>query len=147
MWTWTLVLIVIAAGFAPILDNNFGPGASSGMIGKIVVYGAIVIVLTFGILFWHMRAIRPLLHGARPTTEQISVGDRLRTQARAAATWYLAMIELAMLLFCVTAAISMFAADTWLGFVGWLFVLCFFAVLAIYYARLLMLKRRQRVAG
>jgi hypothetical protein len=147
MWTWTLVLIVIAAGFAPILDNNFGPGAPGGMVGKIVVYGAIMIALTFAILLWHMRAIRPLLEGARPTKEQISIGDRLRTQAHAAATWYLAIIELAMLLFCVTAAISMFAADTWLVFAGWLFVLCFFAVLAVYYARLLMLKHRQRVTG
>src|SRR5215210_3027603 len=97
MWAWTLLLIAIAAGVAPIIVDNFPLAAPQSAIGKILVYSAVLIVLTLGLVFWQIRAIRPLLAGAQPTTDRISFAERLHTQAAAAKTWYVVTIEVAVL--------------------------------------------------
>jgi hypothetical protein len=143
MWAWTLVLIAIAAGAAPIIVDNFPLATPQSTIGKILVYGGVLTVLTLGLVFWQMRAIRPLLAGAQPTTDRISFAERMHTQVAAAKTWYVVTIEVAVLLFCVSAAVSMLTAASWLEFFGWLLSLCFFAALVVYYTMIIVLKLRR----
>src|SRR3954447_13541994 len=120
VWTWTLVLIAVGASGAPIIIDNFPFAGPQSMLGKWVVYGGLFVVLTLAIAFWQIWAIRPLLAGAQATTQHISFAERMHTQAAAAKTWYLIMIAIAMLLFCVPAAASMVTAGSWLQFFGWL---------------------------
>jgi hypothetical protein len=143
MWAWTLVLIAIAAGTAPIIVDNFPLALPQSTIGKMLVYTGVLIVLTLGLVSWQIWAIRPLLAGAQPTTERISFAERMHTQVAAAKTWYVVTIEVALLLFCVTAGISMLTAASWLEFFGWLLSLCFFAALVVYYTMIVVLKLRR----
>src|SRR5215210_645125 len=113
MWAWTLVLIAVAAATAPIVVDNFPLAVPQSAIGKMLVYAGVLIVLTLCLVFWQIWAIRPLLAGAQPTTERISFTERMHTQVAAAKTWYVVTIELALLLFCVTAGISMLTAASW----------------------------------
>jgi hypothetical protein len=143
MWVWTLVLIAIAAGTAPIIVDNFPLAAPQSAIGKVLIYGGVLIVLTLALVFWQTQAIRPLLAGARPTRERISFAERMHTQVAAAKTWYVVTIEVAMLLLCVSAGVSMLTAASWLEFFGWLLCLCFFAAILVYYTMIVVLKLRR----
>jgi hypothetical protein len=109
----------------------------------VLVYIGVLIVLTLGLVSWQIWTIRPLLAGARPTTERISFAERVHTQVAAAKTWYVVTIEAMLLLFCVTAGISMLTAATGLEFLGWLLSLCFFAALLVYYTMIVVLKLRR----
>jgi hypothetical protein len=143
MWVWTFVLIAIAAGTAPIIVDNFPLAAPQSATGKILVYGGVFIVLTLAVVFWQIWAIRPLLAGAQPTTERIGFAERMHTQVAAAKTWYVVTIEVAMLLLCVSAAVSMLMAASWLEFFGWFLSLCFFGALLVYYTMIVVLKLRR----
>src|SRR5829696_6496217 len=67
MWAWTLVLIGVAAAGTPILFDKLSIPVPGGMIGRSLVSASALIIVTFGVVLWHMRAIRPLLAGAQST--------------------------------------------------------------------------------
>jgi hypothetical protein len=58
MWAWTLGLIAIAAGTAPIIVDNFPLALPQSTIGKMLVYAGVLIVLTLGLVSWQIWTIR-----------------------------------------------------------------------------------------
>lgn len=141
IWIWTLVLIMVASGSLPIVINALHVPQLEGAVARGLVYGGVIMLITLGIVFWQVRATRPLLAGAQPTMQRISLADRFRTQIAVSPTWYFVALTLFMIALC-GSAISEVVASEGIAFFGWLLCAVVLTGLAVYSAALLVLKLR-----
>lgn len=134
MWWFQLVAIMVAVFIGFQLQDYYLPSANW--------LGVPIAILALMIAFWVYVAvaIRPLLSDLTPSEERITFSDRFEWQAK---TYPVALI-IAMFLTClmfVAAGIAVAILGEWS--LTDILAMAFFGILAVYWAALLRMKRRQ----
>lgn len=144
IWVWTLVLIVVlAAPAGAIMNNDLRIPLLEGAVAKALVYGGLVVLLACGMVLWQVLAVRPLLAGARPTTERISLADRFRRQAAVTSTAHAIFTTVTLSVLFAFAIMSLIAAESRMELLGWGLCGAVLGGLAFYSWAVLVLKLRR----